>query len=169
MVQSLGCCECIGTRAASCTAQFVTDINAVIHSEHFFCCTSNLSVTNNYPTSAIIDDDYTSTTGGTSAVNRNDLIFSSDNGATARLFQTHRFLRSEPRYQARSRRQLLLAKRPVSSSSKASEAHSLSSTPTVPRPAAAARLSCSAASSRFTVSTLAMESRIRPAKRSTCG
>jgi hypothetical protein len=66
-------------------AQFITDFNSLIENDyHFFCCTSDLAVTNNYPTSAIIDDDYTATSGGIHFTNRHDLIFSSDGGATPR-------------------------------------------------------------------------------------
>jgi len=70
-------------------AQFVTDVNSVIVNEyHFFCCTSDLTVTNNYPTSVVIDDDYTATSGGIHFANRHDAIFSSNNGTSARLFNT---------------------------------------------------------------------------------
>jgi hypothetical protein len=83
----IGACV-VGPLAAR--AQFVTDVNSVIENDyHFFCCTSNLTVTNNYPTSAVIDDDYTGTTGGIHFANRHDLIFSSDNGSTARAFNTN--------------------------------------------------------------------------------
>src|SRR5829696_6867073 len=70
-------------------AQFVTDVNSVISNEyHFFCCTSTVTVTNNYPTSAVIDDQYTATSGGIHFANRHDLIFSSDGGTTPRNFLT---------------------------------------------------------------------------------
>jgi hypothetical protein len=70
-------------------AQFVTDVNSVIVEEYrLFCCNSDLTVTNNYPTSVVIDDQYSSTTGGIHHANRHDLDFSSNNGATARTFNT---------------------------------------------------------------------------------
>jgi hypothetical protein len=69
-------------------AQFITDVNSLIQNDyHFFCCNSNLTVTNNYPTSAVIDDQYTSTSGGIHFANRHDLFFSS-NGTTPRNFNT---------------------------------------------------------------------------------
>jgi hypothetical protein len=70
-------------------AQFITDVNSVIENQyHFFCCTSNVTVTNNFPTSAIIDDQYTATAGGIHFANRHDLVFSSDNASTPRVFNT---------------------------------------------------------------------------------
>ena len=77
----------IGASAAQ--AQFITDVNSVIVNEyHFFCCNSELTTTNNYPTSVVFDDQYSSTTGGIHFAQRHDLIFSSDGGSTPRLFNT---------------------------------------------------------------------------------
>jgi hypothetical protein len=70
-------------------AQFVTDVDALVEDTYIFqCCPSNLTVTNNYPTQAIIDDQFTGTTGGIHHANRHDLLFSSDGGSTPRTFDT---------------------------------------------------------------------------------
>ena len=75
--------------ACAAQAQFITDVNSVIVNEyHFFCCNSELTTTNNYPTSVVFDDQYSSTTGGIHFSQRHDLIFSSDGGTTPRVFNT---------------------------------------------------------------------------------
>ena len=82
----VGACV-VGPLAAR--AQFVTDVNSVIQEDYrLFCCNSDLTVTNNYPTSVVIDDQYSATGGGIHHANRHDLTFSSDNGVNPRLFDT---------------------------------------------------------------------------------
>ena len=68
--------------------QFVTDVNGFFDNGTYtlFCCPSNRTVTHSYPTSALIEDDYTATTGGAQHANRYDLRFSSNGGSSAREF-----------------------------------------------------------------------------------
>lgn len=70
-------------------AQFVQDVNGLWEEPYYFqCCTSDLTLTNNYPTQAIIDDQFTSGQIAIHHANRHDMMFSSNGGTTARVFNT---------------------------------------------------------------------------------
>lgn len=60
-------------------AQFVMDVNGLIADEYRLqCCASNLTMTNNFPTLAVIDDQFTATPMGIQHANRHDFVFAKD-------------------------------------------------------------------------------------------
>src|SRR3990170_8625396 len=71
-------------------AQFVNDINGLKEKLYFFqCCGSDLTVTDNYPSLAKFDEQFTTAAMGADASNRHEFLFSSNGGTTARIFNNN--------------------------------------------------------------------------------
>ena len=75
--------------AATARGQFVNDVDGLFEDTRIFngFPSSTLTITNDYPATAIIDDQNLGVTGGQFA-NRHDLIFSADAGSTPRSIGT---------------------------------------------------------------------------------
>jgi hypothetical protein len=73
--------------SASARAQFVNDINGMRPNVYIFqCCDSVLSTPINYPSSAVIEDQFNGPPIGADFANRHDVYFSNNGGTSARIF-----------------------------------------------------------------------------------